>query len=188
MKGNNRKLKLVALFTSMSLLIILALVTIPLFAFGYVDALIYGPDAILEVPSPDGQYLAYVIEAPSIDPPNQSLMIERNNKSRFLSIAKLSEDIDSIKEIMWSPDSSIVVYHSFYYLTATRISDWQTLRIYLGVEWKRHKPVRRTTFSSAGPRHEVKAIRFPESGCFTYQLMDSDKIHKVRMDLLTGFQ
>jgi len=187
MNGNNRKL-ILSLFTSISLLITLALVIVPLFAFGYVDAIINGPDTILEVPSPDGQYLAYVIEAPSIDPPNQSLMIERKDKSRFLPIAKLAEDIDSIKEIMWSPDSSIVIYHSRLYLTATRISDWQTIRIYLGVERRRHKPVRRATFSSAGPHHEVETIRFPESGCFTYQLKDNDKIHKVRMNLLPSFQ
>ena len=187
MNDNNRKLKFLALFTSISLVIVLALVAVPLFAFGYANAIIHGPDTILEVPSPDGQYLAYVIEAPSIDPPNQSLMMERKDKSRFLPIAKLAEDIDSIQEIVWSPDSSIVVYHSLLYLTATRVSDWQTIRIYLGVERRRHKPVRRSPFSSAGPHHKVETIRFPESGCFTFQLKDSDKIHKVRMSLLPSF-
>jgi len=184
MSGNNRKLKFWAWFSTVSLLITLTLVAVPLFAFGIVDGIVNGPEAILEVASPDGQYLAYVNEFPSMDPPNQSLLIERKDQSRFLPIAKLGEDIDSIKEVIWSPDSSFVIFHSRLYLTATRISDWQTTRIYLGTEWRRHKPTRRTTFSGAQPDQVVTDIRFPESGYFTYRLKNDDKIHTVRIDLV----
>ena len=184
MNSNNRKLKFLAWFSTVSLLIILTLVAVPLFAFGIVDGIVNGPETVLEVPSPDGQYLAYVNESPSMDPPNQSLLIERKDQSRFLPIAKLGEDIDSIKEIIWSPDSSFVVFHSRLYLTTTRISDWQTTRIYLGKEWRRHKPTRRTTFSGTQPHREVIDIGFPESGYFTYRLKGDDKIFSVRIDLL----
>lgn len=183
MSGNNRKLKFLAWFSSVSLVITLTLISVPLFAFGIIDGIVNGPEAILEVPSPDGHYLAYVNESPSMDPPNQTLLIERKDQSRFLPIAKLGEDIDSIKEIVWSPDSAFVIFHSHLYLTATRISDWQTIRIYLGEEWRRHKPTRRTTFSGAQPHQVATDISFPESGCFTYRLKNDDTIHRVRIGL-----
>ena len=184
MSGHNRKLKFLAWFSSVSLIVTLTLIVVPLFAFGVIDGIVNGPEAILEVTSPDGQYVAYVNESPSMDPPNQSLLIERKDQSRFLPIAKLGEDIDSIKEVIWSPDSSFVIFHSHLYLTVTRISDWQTTRIYLGEEWRRHKPTRRTTFSGAQPHQIVTDIKFPESGYFTYRLKNEDEIHSVRIDLL----
>ena len=102
-------------------------------------------------------------------------MIERKDQTRFLGIAQLVEDVDSIKEIVWSPDNTIVVYHSRCYLTAARISDWKILRIYLGQEWRRHKPQRRSTFSGAQPHVEVASIDFPESGKFSYRLKNSNQ-------------
>lgn len=128
---------------------LVGLVTIFLFGFGYVDYVLHGPKVALSAPSPDGKYVAYVEDGLSIDPPNQSLLVERGDKTRFLRIAKLAEDIDSIKEIHWSPDGGIVVFHSRRYLTAARVSDWRTVRVYLGEEWSRRRPEKlHTTFSS----------------------------------------
>ena len=98
------------------LLAVVGLAIFVLVSFGYVDFLMNGPKTVLSVRSPDGQYEAYVEDWPSIDGPNQSLFVEREDKLRFLRIAKLPEDVDSIKEILWSPDSQMVVFHSWDHL------------------------------------------------------------------------
>jgi len=152
------------------------------FASGYVDFVIHGQKIVAEVTSPDGQYIAYVEDMPSLDGPNQSLMIERADQTRFLGIAQLTGDVDSIKEILWAPDSSFVVYHSHCYLTITRISDWQTQRIYLGHEWRRAEPKRKTTFCSAMPDRFVEAIDFPEQGKLSYRIKDDAQLYTVKID------
>lgn len=159
------------------------IIAIPLFAFGYVDAMLHGPKVVMEVPSPDGSYLAYVEDAPSIDGPNQSLLIERKDKTRFLGIADLTEDVDSIITIAWSPDSSLVVYHSRCYLTAVYIPEWRTVRIYLGQEWVRREPSRRTTFCGAQPMVEVAEIGFPEPGTLSYRIKGEETVKTVTLPL-----
>lgn len=165
------------------LLALILLIAVPLFAFGHVDAMIHGPKIVMSLASPDGKHEAYVEEGPSIDPPNQTLFVERSEKSHFMHIADLAEDIDAIQEIAWSPDSQIVIFHSRHCLTATRVADWLTVRIYLGKEWRRTRPQRYpTTFSAGGARQEVKAIAFPESGGFKYRIKGEEKFRKVRLD------
>lgn len=178
-------MRLLVLLPLIALCILIVLIAVPLFAFGYVDAILHGPKIVLSVPSPDGNYEAYVEEAPSIDPPNQSLFVERSNRLYFMHIADLAEDIDSIKQILWSPDSRIVVFHSQYYLTAARVSDWQTVRIYLGKEWRRSQPRHHhTTFTSGGVSKEVKTIEFPQASSFAYQLVGNDKLYTVDINSL----
>jgi hypothetical protein len=164
--------------------IIIILFALYLSASGTLDFIFNGPKIVMETPSPDGQYVAYVKDLPALDGPNQSLMIEQKDKTRFLRIAQLVGDVDSIDQILWAPDGSFVVYHSHLYITATRISDWQTIRIYLGRQWRRAEPKRKTTFSGAMPRCTVKEIKFPESGTFIYRLSDDDKLHTVKMDVM----
>jgi hypothetical protein len=164
---------------------LVAVIVLSLFAFGYVDAMLHGPKIVLSVPSPDG---AYVEEGPSIDPPNQSLWVERGDKIHFMPIAGLAEDVDFIKQIVWSPDSDIVVFQSKDYLTATRVTDWQTVRIYLGKEWRRSRPQRHhTTFTSGGVGRQVVAIEFPKAGSFAYRLNGDDRLYTVRMDSMVQF-
>lgn len=134
--------------------------------------------AIMSVPSPDGHYIAYVEESPSLDPPNQTLLVQRSDKSKFLPIAKLAEDVDCIQEITWSPDSEFVLFRSNDYLTATRVSDWKTVRIYLGQEWVRSKPAEFSTFAAPSPR-EVQQLAFPGKGTFTYRLKGEPEPHLV---------
>ena len=183
--NKNIGIRLLVFLPLIALCILLVLIAVPLFAFGYVDVILHGPKVVLSVPSPDGNYEAYVEEAPSIDPPNQSLFVERSNKLYFMLIADLAEDIDSIEQIVWSPDSQFVVFHSHHYLTATRVSDWQTVRIYLGKEWRKSQPRRHhMTFTSGGVSRQVKAIEFPQAGSFAYQLIGDDKLYTVDIDSL----
>jgi hypothetical protein len=153
---------------SVGLVAVLAMILIPLFGLGYVQAMLSGPEVVMEVSSPDGEFVAYVEEPPSLDPPNQSLFVERGDKTHFMRIAKLAGDVDSIKDIVWSEDGDIVVFHSQCYLTAARVADWRTTRVYLGREWRRAEPKRRTTFSSGGAAKVVDSIEFPEAGVVEY--------------------
>ncbi len=172
--------KLLVILPLIALTVLIFLIAVPLFSFGYIDAILYGPECVISLSLPDGRYEAYVEESPSIDPPNQSLFVERSDKNNFIHISDLSEDIDSIKKIQWSPDSEIVLFLSHHYLTATRVKDWRTVRIYLGKEWRRSQPQRHhTTFNSGGIRQCVETIKFPKSGGFSYQLKGSNNFQTV---------
>ena len=70
------------------------------FWVGCVQEAFNGPDIALSATSPDGNFEAYVVNQPSIDPPNQSLFIERSDGIHFRRITKLPEDIDSIEQIL----------------------------------------------------------------------------------------
>ena len=180
----DRKGRVIIFLPTIVLLLFVGFVVLFLFASGTIDAMVNGPKVIMEVESPDGQYMAYTVERPSLAPPNQSLMIERSDKSRFLRIAKLVGDVDSIEKILWSPDSSVVVFHSRLYLTIARVTDWSMVRIYLGAEWRRRESIRRTTFSGAMPTHEVQTIEFPEPGQVAYRLKGQRDFKIVRMNIL----
>lgn len=73
-------------------------------------------------------------------------------------------------------------FHSHHYLTATRVSNWKTVRVYLGREWTRSKPERRATFSSGGIGKIVQTIEFPEADAFSYPLKDEETARVVRFD------
>ena len=143
-----------------------------------------GPDVVQSVTSPDQNFEAYVVERPSIDPPNQSLYIQRSDNIHFLHVAKLAEDIDSIKEILWSPQSDIVVFHTRCNLFAVRIPGYQTVKIPLGGEWTRTKAKKRSTFTGAGLRVAVAEIEFPRACSFSYRLEGAETIKTIQMDTL----
>jgi len=172
--------KLLVILPLITLAVLLLLIAVSLFSFGYVEAILHGPKIVMSLSASNGNFEAYVEELPSIDPPNQSLFVENSNKRNFMHIADLSEDVDSIKEIQWSPDSEIVIFHSHHYLTATRVKDWRTVRIYLGKEWRRSRPQRHhTTFSSGGVQQTVETIKFSKSGSFSYRLKGSNNFPTV---------
>ena len=143
-----------------------------------------GPDVVQSVMSPDQNFEAYVVERPSIDPPNQSLFIQRSDNIHFVHVAKLAEDIDAIKEIHWSPQSDIVVFHTRCNLIAVCIPGYQTVKIPLGGERIRTKAKKRSTFTGAGPRVAVAEIEFPRAGSFSYRLEGIDTVKTIQMSTL----
>jgi len=154
------------------------------FAYGCVNAAITGPNIVQSAPSPDGDFEAYVEEGPSIDPPNQSLWVQRSDDIRFMLIAALPEDVDAVDEIHWSPHSDIVVFRTWHSLIAASVPDYNIVRIRLGPEWRRHSPGKRSTFTSNGPRLEVAAIEFPGPGAFSYRVAGSEESRTIDMSLL----
>ncbi len=158
----------------------------PILVYPYIIAIINGPNIVQSVTSPDGNFEAYVEDQPSIDPPNQSLYVQRSDMIHYMYIAHLAEDVDAIQKIHWSPYSDVVVFHTMFYLIAVRVPGYQTVKIYLGREWTRTKPSRRSTFTSGGPSLRVAAIEFPRPGTFSYRLKGSDEFHTIEMDSLVG--
>ena len=170
--------------------ILLSPVCVPVgFAIGFFTPLVpshvrdffTGPNIVQSVMSPDRNFEAYVVERPSIDPPNQSLSIQRSDNIHFVRVAKLAEDIDAIKNIHWSPESDIVVFHTRCNLIAVRVPGYQTVKIPLGGERIRAKASKRSTFSGAGPRVTVADIEFPEPGSFSYRLEGIDAAKTIPM-------
>jgi hypothetical protein len=183
-KGGGQVANLRKMFTVLLILayIPIVIVLFSLWSTGYLRAVIAGPKIVQSASSPDGRYVAYVRDDPCIDPPSQSLVVEREDKTRFLPIARLAADVDSIKEIYWSPDSQIVVFSSRCYLTATRISDWQTIRIYLGKEWMRSRPSRVSTFCGAQPIRTVTAVEFRLPDIVAYRIDDQERWNTIEMN------
>src|SRR6478672_11171509 len=58
---------------------------------------------VMVTPSPDGSHIAYAQEQPASLTTQQVLEIERADKSRYVSIAELPEDIEHLQQIVWSP-------------------------------------------------------------------------------------
>lgn len=154
--------------------------------YDMITAIINGPKIVQAVTSPDGNFEAYVEEQPSIDPPNQSLYVQRTDLRHYMYIAHLAEDVDAIRNIHWSPYSDVVVFETIVYLIAARAPGYQTVQKYLGREWRRTKPSMRSTFTSGRPSLSVAAIEFPESGAFSYRLKGSDEFTTIQLDSLVG--
>jgi hypothetical protein len=165
----------VALVVTIVLMSWRILLPLALYAADLGNTMLRGPKTVMSVPSPDGAFTAYVEDLPSIDPPNQALFVERKDQHHFMHLGNLAEDVDSIEKIVWSPDGRIVVFHSRDYLTAARVTDWQTVRVFLGREWTRYQPGRRSTFGSGGRGHTVAAIEFGEPNGFAYRLKDDPR-------------
>ena len=155
-----------------------------LYTIATFKAMAKGPNIVVSVPSPDGGFEAYVRDEPSADGPNQSLYIERSDKIHFHYVAHLAGDVDAIEDIRWSPDGKVVVFQSRDYLIATKVPEYQTVKIYLGREWTRTQPSRRSTFTSGGRFRSIQSLDFPEPGIVQYQLADSPEMYRIDMNAL----
>ena len=142
-----------------------------------------GPQVVHSAMSPDGNFEAYVVERPSIDPPNQSLFIQRKDSIHFVSVAKLAEDIDSIERIHWSSQSDIALFQTRCNLIAVHIPGYQTVKIPLSGERMRTKAKKRSTFTGAGPRVAVADIDFTQPNSFSYRLEGTDSFKTIPMDV-----
>lgn len=145
------------------------------------STMVYGQNVVQSAVSPDGSYEAYVVDWPSIDGPNQSLIIDRADGIHFLSIADLAEDIDFIESIHWSPQSDIVVFETNRNLYAVCLPSDKTVRIYLGKEWRRTSKERGSTYSSGGVRLQVRNIEFPEPGVVSDEIEGASEVQRLEM-------
>ncbi len=68
------------------------------------------PRRQVEVASPDGRMLAWVANQMSLDPPAQSLWLGAHDGGEPKLLQRLAEDQDWCNQIVWSPDSSMVVF------------------------------------------------------------------------------
>ncbi len=119
-------------FTKQRVLLISGLTvwTIVALGLGYLVGVAMPEQKIAEAStSPDGRFGAFVKEHFSIDPPNQSLWIKENRSGKATRIAKLPEDVDSIRDIRWSSDSKIVLFNTYWCLYGVRVADGRTKRI-----------------------------------------------------------
>jgi hypothetical protein len=149
---------------------------------GYIRSILAGQSSVQSQFSPNSAYEAYVIESPSIDPPNQSLYIDRSDGIHFVVIAQLDEDADSIREIRWSPDSRIVVFSTWMNLFIVRLPDYQTLKIPLATEYVRYHKGKQSTFGGGIPSRRVTTIEFPQLGVVTYRLENDARIYQIDMN------
>lgn len=155
---------------------------------GWIKTAIAGPTIVQSVFSLDGKFEAYVIDKPSIDPPNHHLyvrrndVIRRNNVHYSRPIVQLPEDVDSIQKIHWSPHSDIVVFQTWFSLIVVRVPDYKMVKIPLGGEW--HWRRNGTFWVDYNNVKQIAAIEFPEPDAFSYWLEDSYEFKTVEMGSL----
>ncbi len=130
-----------------------------------------GPQVVQSVFSPDRVYEAYVMEYPSVDPPNQTILIQRSDKSHFVVVGKLVSDVDSIRSIRWSTAGEMVVFVTSNNLIAVLVPGFQTLTIPLADEFARYHPGEFEVFGGGIPQYQVEEVTFPEPGVFAYRLV-----------------
>jgi hypothetical protein len=151
-----------------------AIFVVEFFLFGYNTK----SDKLMSLDSPDGVYNAYVIENPALDPPNQSIFISKNGLNEFRLVEDLPEDIDAIKNILWSPDGKTVVFATNWYLIITEITNFNTKKISLNPDWwKWHD--KKGTFSSSSRDIVIKEIEFCDSDSLIYMTNEMTNPEKI---------
>jgi hypothetical protein len=136
------------------------------------------PARTMSLDSPDGIYTAYVVENPSLDPPNQSLFLSKTGSDEFRLVEDLPEDIELVKQIFWSPDSRKVVFSTNWYLIITDVGSFSSRKISLNPDWWRWNKNRKT-FSSSARAVEMKELHFIGSDTLLYRTDQMEQTEKV---------
>lgn len=111
------------------------------------------PQVALAVDSPDGGHRAVVRNHPSIDPPRQSLWLERVSGGRQW-LRDLSEDQDGCDQAVWSPDGRRVAF----------VVQGIELLVYSVPDGELVQRSRPRTDGSSPPSPHVAELRFTEDG------------------------
>jgi len=147
-----------------------------------------GLDIVASAWSPDMEFEAYVIDYPSIDPPNQTLFVQRKDDQHFVVVADLGEDVDSIRSIHWSPSADMVVFLTHSYLYAVHTPGFEMTAIPLAAEFYRYQPGKFSTYGGGTSEKSVVEVTFPQPGTFTYKLAGEESIRIIRMAEMLGYQ
>jgi len=158
MKGRILTVMITALIT----VILIALAVY--FIFGFNSR----PETVLTVNSPQGSYEAYVVDNPSVDPPNQALYISRAGTGEFRRVAKLPEDIESVQKIYWTGDGSKAIFVTDWQLFITEVQTFNTRKISLNPDWWKWDTDRKT-FSSSGTSAVLDELELFGSDSLTYR-------------------
>lgn len=158
MKGRILTVMITALIT----IILIALAVY--FIFGFNSR----PETVLTANSPQGSYEAYVVDNPSVDPPNQALFIARTGTGEFRLVAKLPEDIESAQKIYWTEDGSKAIFVTDWHLFITDVKTFSTRKISLNPDWWKWDTDRKT-FSSSGTAVVMEDLELYGSDSLTYR-------------------
>lgn len=134
------------------------------FVFAHARKLVWGPNIVQRQFSPDGQYLAYVADLPSIDGPNHHLYVQETASGEVSVVATLPEDVDFNEEILWSPNNDIVVFRTHFRLIAYGPSSGTKEEFTLGGEY--HWRQNGTFWVDYNDVKKPVEMRFPEAGMF----------------------
>lgn len=153
---------LTAMITALITVILIALAVWLLFGFSS------KPEKIMSETSPQGSYEAYVVENPSVDPPNQGLLILKAGTGEFRLVERLAEDIESAQKICWTDDGSKAVFITNWHLIITDVRNFNTRKISLNPDWwKWHQG--KKTFSSSSTSVVLEEFELFGSDSLTYR-------------------
>ncbi len=138
------------------------------YAFAQARQFVVGPKVVQAADSPDGTYQAFVVDKPSFDGPNHHLYVKTPKTGRLDYVDNLPEDVDSNKEILWSPNCDVVVFRSHFKVTAYAPTLDKRQEVILGGE--RHSLGNGTFRVNYNDVKKVTDIQFPQPGVVTVQL------------------
>ena len=151
------------------------------YAFAHVRQFIVGPNVVQSANSPDGIYQAFVWDKPSIDGPNHHLYVKTPQTGRLDFVDNLPEDVDFNQEIIWSPQSDVVVFRSHFKVTAYAPSIDTRREVILGGE--RHSLGNGTFWVDYKDVKKVTDIQFPQPGVVAVQLEGQEESQRLEFDL-----
>ncbi len=126
------------------------------------------PEKVLSMNSPQGLYEAYVIENPSLDPPNQALFISKSGTGEFRLVARLPEDIEAARKICWTDDGNKAIFITNWHLIITDVRNFNTSKISLNPDWWKWNQGEKT-FSSSGTPVVLEELDLYGSDSLTYR-------------------
>lgn len=126
------------------------------------------PEKVLSMNSPQGLYEAYVIENPSLDPPNQALFISKSGTGEFRLVARLPEDIEAARKICWTDDGNKAIFITNWHLIITDVRTFNTSKISLNPDWWKWNQGEKT-FSSSGTPVVLEELDLYGSDSLTYR-------------------
>ena len=140
------------------------------FAFAHIRAFAFGPNIVQTADSPDGAYQAYIIDKPSLDGPNHHLYVKKLAAGESSFVANLPEDVDYNREILWSPFSDAVLFHTHFKLIVYAPATGRTEEIILGGD--RHYRENGTFWVDYSDVKKPLELNFPTPGVFTCRFED----------------
>lgn len=154
-----------------------ALIFVAPFAYAHARAWIVGPHIVQAADSPDEACRAYVVDKPSLDGPNHHLFVENTATGQSEFVTNLPEDVDYIRQILWSPHSDLVVFRTHFKLIVYSPAAGESKEVKLGGDY--HWRPDGTFWVDYDDVKEPLHMRFPTPGRFVYQLEGEETSHTI---------
>ena len=150
-------------------------------ANGTIRRIVFGPEVVMSAVSPDGEYEAYVVNHPTIDPPYHQVYVERAGKVQFLPVTRTFGGLDRVEQLVWSPTGDVLVVRTRRHLVAVRVPEFHSLDLHLGMMWHRKQPQRGWSFAMGAQMLKISEVDLSQLGTLRVRFEGSDDLHEFEL-------